>query len=739
MDAEHLARTQAIVVATTGAIAATADLEAALRALFAGVRRLTGADYGGIRLPVIPGRPVGPCRVFFFAGDSDGTWHQWETLPGSSVARVMTSGRGEYSPDLQADARAGDEAARQAHAVRGLGSSLIVPLRGGGRIIGTLHADSRESRAFANEQLPPLQVLADHAGGAIEQVRLLAEATNRLRRLEVAQRVSKAANAATDLDDILRSVLQEAMALVTAPAGQVALVDLDREYVRGRVGLHLAPELVAATVRRLYVQADPDEDIYALVVRTGTQLTFGDDHPALHRSTRERFGHRGQRGVLTPIWHADSVIGVFAVVWGNEHDPDENDLAMLRLVAEQAGGAIARARLAEAERTQLQLLAAERARLAESEARFRDAFRHSASGMAIVAPNGRYMQVNAALCRMLGYSEAELLGTTFRAVTHPDDRAASEENVARLVRREIDHYTHEKRYLRKDGATVWVVLSVSLVRDPTGQHYFISQFQDITERKRAEAELAQQYQATDRLKDDFVSMVSHELRTPLTAIKGYVDILLDDGAGPLSAEQREFLTIVQDSTDREVALVNDLLDISRLEAGHVDLHLQRLDLPPLLRQVAATLRPQYQAKKQQVRLAFPSNVPSLAGDATRLTQVFTNLLGNAQKYTPAGGQITITVVVNEESLRVDVQDTGVGISSEEQEKIFTKFFRAQNCRTEEVGGSGLGLAITRVLVEQHGGRVTVSSVPDRGSTFSVTLPHFGVSTHLSSLPEASQR
>lgn len=111
MDAARLARTQAIVVETTGTIAATADLDVALRALFAGGRRLTGADHGGIRLPLTPDRLVGPCHAFYFAGDTDGTWQHWETLPGSNVARILTSGRGEYSPDLQADARAGDAAA----------------------------------------------------------------------------------------------------------------------------------------------------------------------------------------------------------------------------------------------------------------------------------------------------------------------------------------------------------------------------------------------------------------------------------------------------------------------------------------------------------------------------------------------------------------------------------------------------------------------------------------------------
>ncbi len=147
-----------------------------------------------------------------------------------------------------------------------------------------------------------------------------------------------------------------------------------------------------------------------------------------------------------------------------------------------------------------------------------------------------------------------------------------------------------------------------------------------------------------------------------------------------------------------------------------------LDLVPLLRQVAATLRPQLAAKRQRLALDLPRALPPVAGDAARLTQVFTNLLANAQTYTPAGGKISVTAVIADDHLRVDVRDTGIGIASDDQVQLFTKFFRARNQADGQAGGTGLGLAISRSLVALHGGQITVASAPGAGSTFSVTLP-----------------
>jgi signal transduction histidine kinase len=224
------------------------------------------------------------------------------------------------------------------------------------------------------------------------------------------------------------------------------------------------------------------------------------------------------------------------------------------------------------------------------------------------------------------------------------------------------------------------------------------------------------------MKDEFVSVVSHELRTPLTSIKGYVDLLVAGGVGSLDELQREFLGIVKENADRLVGLINDLLDISRIESGKVELHRAAVPLQPLVESVVQSLRPQLKAKEQTIRTNVPGDLPPAFCDQARVLQILTNLLSNAHKYTPAGGTIDVCAAHQGAYLRIDVRDDGVGLSPEDQAQLFNKFFRAKNQLAIEVGGTGLGLAITRYLVEMQGGEISVRSALGSGSTFSFTLP-----------------
>lgn len=352
------------------------------------------------------------------------------------------------------------------------------------------------------------------------------------------------------------------------------------------------------------------------------------------------------------------------------------------------------------------------AALHEVEERFQSAFSAAAIGMALVSPEGRFLQVNRSLCHLLGYAEEELLAASFQAITHPDDLEADLLLVQQLLDGAIPSYTLEKRYFHKNGGIVWVLLSVSLVRDEAGAPlYFISQIQDVSRAREAE-----------RLRDEFVSTVSHELRTPLTSISGYVDLLLDGAGGPLSGTAEHYLTIVQQNGRRLAALVNDLLDVSRIEAGKVDLRPEAVDLAVQLRDVIAAFAPQFAARRQTVRLDLPDVLPPIWADPARGVQIFTNLISNAHKYTPAGGAIVISARVERDAVRVDVADSGIGLSAEEQEQLFTRFFRARHRAARAERGTGLGLAITNALVEMHGGTISVTSTPGEGSVFSVILP-----------------
>ena len=243
------------------------------------------------------------------------------------------------------------------------------------------------------------------------------------------------------------------------------------------------------------------------------------------------------------------------------------------------------------------------------------------------------------------------------------------------------------------------------------------------ELRRKNYQLEQQNRAieeADRLKSEFVSMVSHELRTPLTSIQGYAELLLEDDR--IAEEQREGLTLVKKNSDRLLGLINDLLDLSRMEAGRVDLHRTSLDLARLILEVAGSLRPLIEAKRQRLRFDFGDALPAVWADADRVTQILTNLISNAHKYTLADGSITVAARRDDGFVRVDVSDTGIGLSPEDQAQLFTRFFRAQDRLPQAGRGTGLGLVITRLLVELHGGQITVSSAPGQGSTFTFSLP-----------------
>ena len=248
------------------------------------------------------------------------------------------------------------------------------------------------------------------------------------------------------------------------------------------------------------------------------------------------------------------------------------------------------------------------------------------------------------------------------------------------------------------------------------------------ELRRRNYQLEQQNLAIEeanRLKTEFVSMVSHELRTPLTSIQGYAELLLEDER--IAGEQRESLTLVKKNSGRLLGLINDLLDLSRMEAGRLDLHRTSLDLAHLIPEVAGTLRPLIEAKRQRLRLDLGDALPPVWADADRVTQILTNLISNAHKYTLVEGSITVAARRDDGFVRVDVSDTGIGLSPEDQAQLFTKFFRAHDRSSQAGGGTGLGLVITRSLVELHGGRITVSSAAGRGSTFTFFLPVLEVS------------
>jgi len=231
----------------------------------------------------------------------------------------------------------------------------------------------------------------------------------------------------------------------------------------------------------------------------------------------------------------------------------------------------------------------------------------------------------------------------------------------------------------------------------------------------------QQRPEDQRPQSEFVSRVAHELHTPLTSIKGYVELLLEDAAA-LSEEHREFLGIIKINTDRLVELIHALLTMARLEAGRVKLKRTALHTARLIHDVAQALSPRLEAQGQRLMLDCATTLPGIAGDADHMTQILTTLLVNASRSTPRQGVIRVAAQDKGHQVRIDVQDAGAGFSPEEQDQLFTPFFRAPRILPPRVREVSLGLAVARALVEMHGGALTMASVLGQGSTFSMTLP-----------------
>jgi PAS domain S-box-containing protein len=489
---------------------------------------------------------------------------------------------------------------------------------------------------------------------------------------------------------------------------------------------------------------------------------------------------------------------------------------------------------------------AEEARRA-AEQRFRVAFCEAPIGMALATPDGHFLDVNHAMCRMLGYSREELLATDFASITHPDDVETSWEHFRRALADELDTYRMEKRYLRKDGQAVWALVAVSVVRDAAGAPlHFIGQMEDITERKRAEEALAgseeryrslvenqrdciklldlkgrylalnragikalgrplekilggkyaddldpadgpavaeaigratsgevvnfearstpgapkatiwrvtlvplrgpagkvdrllgcsrdvtEERQAEEairraaeglarvgRLKDEFLSMASHELKTPVTSIKVYSELALKR---PEKAAPRlpEILATINRQADHLVSLVNDLLDVSRLQLDRVRLEFEPCDLREVLAEICDLSRHLY---ADHPLICEPPPEPILVrADRSRLVQVLQNLIDNAAKYSPAGSPIDVEVECGPAEVRMAVRDRGIGIAPEDLPHIFERFYKPKR-EQAVLPGLGLGLYISKQIVERHGGRIWAESEEGKGSTFCVELP-----------------
>jgi signal transduction histidine kinase/CheY-like chemotaxis protein/HPt (histidine-containing phosphotransfer) domain-containing protein len=329
----------------------------------------------------------------------------------------------------------------------------------------------------------------------------------------------------------------------------------------------------------------------------------------------------------------------------------------------------------------------------------------------------------------------ELLGMTFAELTHPDDRDESAEGIARLVRGEISEYRTEKRYLCKDGSTLWCDLTVNVVRDSAGRpELTVAVIQNMSAYKRAQEDLLRAKEAAElanRAKSTFLANMSHEIRTPLHNIMGLAQLLRRDAT---DLKQRRRLDDVRSSSEHLLSVINGVLDFSKIEADRLVLDHSDFSLGHVLDRVMPVVAASVLEKGLNLVLDVEPSIRTmlLRGDALRLGQVLINLVANAVKFSEHG-TITLSVSCADKdaadlSLRFAVKDEGIGISPEDRKRLFIAFEQADNSSNRKYGGSGLGLTISDHLVRAMGGAITVESEPGAGSTFSFEL-HFPRGTH----------
>ena len=384
--------------------------------------------------------------------------------------------------------------------------------------------------------------------------------------------------------------------------------------------------------------------------------------------------------------------------------------------------------------------------LQQSEAKFRAIFECSSIGIGLINMKAQIVDTNLALCNILGYSREELYGKRFTDYisTQRGDlklykqlMSGIDTDFKRTSRLEFQSCKHqeqfverhriemERRCLHQNDSLVWTHISVSVIPNSNGEpEFFLVIIKDITERKKTELKLHASQEAAEaasRAKSEFLATMSHELRTPLNAIMGLSQLLQQEIVGSLNEKQNEYVSCIYSSGEHLLALINDILDLSKIEAAKEELSLSPLPVSDFCNYAIWTVRDRASEKGLQLTCKIDVEEDICVGDERRIKQMLLNLLTNAIKFTPAG-QVSLVVKKVPQGITFTVSDTGIGIDSNQFQFLFEPFKQLDSRLNRQYEGTGLGLALTRKLARLHGGDVTVTSTLGEGSQFTLFLP-----------------
>ena len=524
----------------------------------------------------------------------------------------------------------------------------------------------------------------------------------RTRELAALLAISQTATQSLETEKILNDTLDKSLEILDFDVGYIRTLDAEKKNLIVRVARGLSsPEFLSTS----FPMDSPDPIVGKIVFKTQKPYIGTDirKDPMFQARTMEKEGVISL--AMVPIVSKQRAMGFIAVGSKKLHKFTKREVRLLVAFSSQLGSALENAQLYD--------------EVNKEKAYIENLVDNAGDAIISTDVEDRILTWNHGAEVIFGYSKEETVGQSL-TILLPSHRAGELKEIRDKVRLTGVIRNLEVRRIRKDGIIIEASLAVSPIRDKDDNVIgFLHLARDVTEKKRYEQRLKE----LDKMKSAFVSNVSHELRTPLTAIKASADNMLDRLIGDLNGKQVGYLTRIKSNSDRLARLINDLLDLSTIEAGKIDLRPTKLSLVTLVKEAAESLRPV--AVEKLINLTVMSADPGVIAwaDRDKVIQVLMNLIGNALKFTPAGGKVTIAVTKNSAAwMQISVTDTGPGIPAEEVNKVFGRFYQIGQAGTQKTQGTGLGLAISKALVEMHGGKIWVESAAGKGSTFSFTLP-----------------
>jgi PAS domain S-box-containing protein len=524
----------------------------------------------------------------------------------------------------------------------------------------------------------------------------------RTRELAALLAISQTATQYLETEKILNDTLDKSLEILDFDVGYIRTLDPGKKNLIVRVARGLSsPEFLSTS----FPLDSPDPIVGKTVFKTQKPYIGTDirKDPMFQARTMEKEGVISL--AMVPIVSKQRAMGFIAVGSKKFHKFTKREVRLLVAFSSQLGSALANAQLYD--------------EVNKEKAYIENLVDNAGDAIISTDVEDRILTWNHGAEVIFGYSKEETVGQSL-TILLPSHRAGELEEIRDKVRITGVIRNLEVRRIRKDGIIIEASLAVSPIRDKDDNVIgFLHLARDVTEKKRYEQRLKE----LDKMKSAFVSNVSHELRTPLTAIKASADNMLDRLIGDLNGKQVGYLTRIKSNSDRLARLINDLLDLSTIEAGKIDLRPTNLPLVTLVKEAAESLRTV--AAEKLINLTVMSADPGVIAwaDRDKVIQVLMNLIGNALKFTPTGGKVTIAVAKNSAAwIQISVTDTGPGIPAEEVNKVFGRFYQIGQAGTQKTQGTGLGLAISKALVEMHGGKIWVESEAGKGSTFSFTLP-----------------